>query len=81
MDATTSKDTLYNNKDDNNGLKGLVVSVTSRELTCVSIFLDFEGVEVMVVVVVAGKEVRFTWFEHVTIFYDISTASVQCRMV
>ena len=31
LDATIYRDTLYNNKDDNNGLKGLVVSFTSHE--------------------------------------------------
>ena len=41
LDATTTKDTLYNNKDDNNEVKGLVVSLTSRELTCMSFFFRF----------------------------------------
>ena len=37
--------------------------------------------EVMGGVVVAGREVRYTWFEHITIFYNISTTSVQSCMV
>ena len=41
LDATITTDTLYNNKDDNNGVKGLVVSFTSREITCMPFFEIF----------------------------------------
>ena len=75
--TTTSKDTLYNNRNGVNDVVGLVVSFMRWGLTCMSFFEILEGVEVMVVVVIVGREVRYTWFEHITIFYDISTTSVQ----
>ena len=38
LDATILTEALYNNKDDNNNVVGLVVSFTSRGLTCMSFF-------------------------------------------
>ena len=81
QDTTIYREALHNNIHYNNEVEGLVISFTWWKLTCLSFFEILRVVKVMVIVVVAGREVRGTLFEHITIFYDKSTTSVQSCMV